>query len=132
MHRLPVLHDRALTHRWSRVPAEHPAAPVLVGVADADARIGITAALVAAGCRVVLARTSAQAEALLPTVDVIVADARLLGGVRVPSLRSTRVLLLARVGELLSDAPARIGATAIVHAPFDVDDIATIVLHLLR
>lgn len=117
---------------WARLPAEPPAPPILVALADADARIRVAAGLVAAGCRVIVARSAGQAAAHLASVDAVVTDARVAGALPRAPLRATPIVLLAGEDELLPDAPARLGAAAIFRAPYDVDDIVAIVVHSAR
>ena len=135
MRRIPILERHDLVGRWARVPAARPATPVLVGLTDPTARVEVSAALVAAGCRIVLARSAAQAEPLLAAVDLVVADTRILGAQRPAAqqtLLSLPVLLLAGAAELTHEVQARLAVTAVVRAPHDVDDIVTIVRHVSR
>src|SRR5262245_34084955 len=99
-----------------------PGPRVLVALADATARVHVSAALVVAGLRILIARSAAQVSALMPAAEVVVADARLLGGLRLPArnlLGAVPLLLLAGRAERLPDARARLGATAVFRAPYD-------------
>jgi hypothetical protein len=128
------LHDHDLVGRWARVPADQPATPILIGVADAATRINVSASLVAAGCHIVIARTAPRATAMLRAVDVVVADARFLGALRPAAqelLRATPVVALIGAGEPLPELPAWL-ATVVLRAPFDVEDLVRIVMHVAR
>ncbi len=86
-----------LVNSWINLPSQVATAPVLVAVADANLRIDVAAALVCGGRRIVLARSGAQLSALLPSVEIVIAEPQLLAAVRPrvrPVLERVRVLMI--------------------------------------
>src|SRR5262245_5848585 len=103
----------------------------LVALGNGAARIHVSAALVARGVRIVLARSVSQLAGLLAFAEVCIVDAALLRGLRPSSgarLRRVPVVVLAGRADPVPDDPA----VAVFRPPFDLDDLVTVALHVGR
>lgn len=105
-----------------------PGQPVLVALRASALRIEVTAGLVLAGYHVKLANNLEQLAALAGTVDVVVADGRLVAGLgraAHEALRRTTFIAVCEPG-VATPLAARVRFTP----PFDVDDLVTAVVTL--
>lgn len=116
--------------RRATIPAPALGCRVLVALRDRGPRMEVTAALVLAGYRVILARNLHRPAAFIGAVDVVIADGRLVTGVSRATHESLRRSVFIAVCE--EGAPTPFAARARFTRPFDVDDLVTAVMMLGR
>jgi hypothetical protein len=121
--------DNHLRHRLS-IPAPAPGCRVLVALRDCAQRMDVTAGLVLAGYRVLLASAPKRMGDLVGAVDVVVADGRFVAGLGRSTHESLRRSVFIAVCE--EGTPTPLAARARFTRPFDIDDLVTAVMMLAR
>ncbi|HKE17544.1 MAG TPA: hypothetical protein VKB80_21865 [Kofleriaceae bacterium] len=105
-----------------------PGRKVLVALRDREPRMEVTAGLVLAGYRVLLASTPDRTASLVRAADVVVADGRLVAGLGRKTHESLRRAVFIAVCE--DGSPTPLAARARFTPPFEVDDLVTAVMML--
>lgn len=114
---------------------------ILIADDDADMRALLRAALAADGHEVTEAANGREAlDEILRPLDLIVTDVRmpgvnglsLLAGLRACGCTTPVIVISAYDGERLRREAKRIGANAVFAKPFEVDDLRTAVMNVVR